>query len=186
MQVRPATIDDAAALAAIYNAEVTTTTVTFDLVPRTIEDQRRWLSERSGAHAVLVAERDGEVVGFAALSPYRDRPAYSTTVEDSIYVRADQRGAGVGRALLAELVATARRHGFHAVMARVVGGHEASIALHRALGFDLVGVEREVGRKFGRWLDVVLLQLLVGPPSAEGAQRPATTEPPGGATTSAG
>src|SRR5690606_7728289 len=122
-------IDDAPALAAIYNAEVTTTSVTFDLVPRTVEDQRRWLSDRSGAHAVLVAEHGGEVVGFAALSPYRDRPAYSTTVEDSIYVRADQRGAGVGRTLLAELVATARRHGFHAVMARVVGGHEASIAL---------------------------------------------------------
>ena len=165
MQVRPARPDDAEPIRAIYNAEVTGSTVTFDLVPRSLEDQQRWLQARSGAHAVLVAESDGEVVGFASLSPYRDRPAYATTVEDSVYVRHDQRGTGVGRALLEALVATARRHGFHTVVARIVGGHDASIALHRAVGFELVGVEREVGRKLGRWLDVVVMQHLL----AEGA-----------------
>ena len=161
MEVRPARPEDAEAIRAIYNAEVTGSTVTFDLVPRSLEEQRTWLEARAGAHAVLVAEADGEVVGFASLSPYRDRPAYATTVEDSVYVRGDQRGTGVGRALLGELVATARRHGFHAVIARIVGGHEASIALHRAPGFELVGVEREVGRKLGRWLDVVVMQRLL-------------------------
>jgi phosphinothricin acetyltransferase len=161
MDIRPAAAEDAEAIRVIYNREVTSSTVTFDLVPRSSEDQRRWLEARSGAHAVLVAVDDHQVIGFASLSPYRDRPAYSTTVEDSVYVEADHHGIGVGRALLTALVSTARRHGFHAMMARIVGGHEASIALHRSVGFDLVGVEREVGRKFGRWLDVVVMQRLL-------------------------
>src|SRR5205085_7791104 len=98
MRVRLATLDDAEAIRAIYNPEVLESTVTFDLVPRSLEDQRAWLAARSGAHAVLVAEEDaGDVVGFASLSPYKERPAYSTTVEDSVYVRRDQQGKGVGR-----------------------------------------------------------------------------------------
>ena len=149
------------AIRTIYNAEVTGSTVTFDLVPRTLDDQLAWLEARSGAMAVLVAEHEGEVVGFASLSPYRDRPAYATTVEDSVYVRSDQRGAGVGRLLLAELLDVAATRGFHTVMARIVGHHDASIALHRALGFEPVGIEREVGRKFGQWLDVMLMQRML-------------------------
>jgi phosphinothricin acetyltransferase len=108
-----------------------------------------------------VAEIDGAVAGFGSLSPYRDRPAYSTSVEDSVYVRTSNRDAGVGRLLLADLVDRAQQHGFHAVMARIVGGHEASIALHEAVGFEHVGVEREVGRKFRQWLDVVVMQRLL-------------------------
>jgi len=161
VHARLATIEDAEATRSIYNLEVTESTVTFDLVPRTLEQQQAYLVARSGAHAVLVAEDDGDIVGFASFSPYRDRPAYSTTVEDSVYVRRDQQGKGVGTLLLGELVALARSHGFHAIMARIVGGHDASIALHRALGFEFVGTEREVGRKFGRWLDVDVMQLLL-------------------------
>ena len=168
MQLRLATLDDAEGIRAIYNVEVLTSTVTFDLVPRSLDDQRRWLADRSGAHAVLVAVEGREVIGFGSLSPYRDRPAYRTTVEDSVYVHPDHQGEGVGRALLAELVELAADHGFHAVMARIVGGHEASIRLHRSLGFTVVGTEREVGRKFNRWLDVVLMQrLLTDPPSTD-------------------
>lgn len=161
MQLRLATPDDAEAIRSIYNLEVTTSTVTFDLVPRTLEDQLAWQAARSGAHAVLVAEIDGTVAGFGSLSPWRDRPAYSTTVEDSIYIHRDHRGAGVGKALLTELVATATAHGFHACMARIVGGHQASIALHEACGFEVVGTEREVGRKFNKWLDVVLMERML-------------------------
>jgi len=164
MQVRTATVDDAEAIRAIYNPEVLESFVTFDLVPRTIEEQQAWLERRRGAHVALVAVDDaGTVLGFASLSPYRDRPAYSTTVEDSVYVHRDHQGEGVGRALLTELVERARQHGFHSVMARIVGHHDASIALHRSVGFDVVGTEREVGRKFGRWLDVVLMQALLEP-----------------------
>lgn len=161
MEIRLARVSDAEALRQIYNAEVTGTTVTFDLVPRSLADQEAWLEQRSGAHAVIVAERDGEVIGFASLSPYRDRPAYSTSVEDSVYIRGDQRGTGVGRLLLDELVKLATQHGFHTVLARIVGGHEASIALHRSVGFEVVGTEREVGRKLGRWLDVVVMQRML-------------------------
>jgi phosphinothricin acetyltransferase len=161
MELRLATLDDAEPLREIYNLEVTTSTATFDLVPRSLEEQRAWQAERSGARAVLVAVDDGTVCGFASLSPWRDRPAYATTVEDSVYVHRDHQGKGVGRALLGELVATATAHGFHACMARIVGGHDASIALHAACGFEVVGTEREVGRKFGRWLDVVLMERLL-------------------------
>ncbi len=159
--VRLATFDDAESIRLIYNREVTSSTVTFDLVPRTLEDQLAWLDAHAGAHPAVVAVHLGEVVGFGSLSSYRHRPAYATTVEDSVYVRHDQRGQGIGLLLLEELVRLGRAHGFHAMMARVVGGHEASIGLHRACGFELVGIEREVGRKFGRWLDVVLMERLL-------------------------
>jgi L-amino acid N-acyltransferase YncA len=164
--VRLATLDDAEAVRSIYNREVTESTVTFDLVPRTLDDQRAWLAAHAGAHPAVVAVAGTTVVGFGSLSPYRDRPAYATTVEDSVYVDPDRRGEGVGRLILAELVRLAGLHGFHSVMGRIVGGHEVSIALHKACGFELVGVEREVGRKFGRWLDVVVMQRLLGPEAA--------------------
>jgi phosphinothricin acetyltransferase len=161
VRIRLANLSDAEAIAGIYNAAVGTP-LNFDLRERTIDEQTAWLRDRSGAYAAVVAVNDdGEVVGFASLSPYRTRPAYSTTVEDSVYVRADQRGHGVGRFLLDELLAVAKLHGFHSIIARIVGGNEPSIALHRGAGFELVGTEKEVGRKFRRWLDVVVLQLLL-------------------------
>ena len=159
--VRLAERRDAEAMRAIYNVEVTESTATFDLVPRTLDEQVDWIAGHSGAHPAIVASDEGEVVGFGSLSPFKDRPAYATTVEDSVYVRRDRRGQGLGRLLLDELLRLAREHGFHSVMARIVGGHEASIALHRACGFELVGTEREVGRKFGRWLDVVEMQRML-------------------------
>ena len=161
VSVRLARPGDAEAIRSIYNLEVTESTVTFDLVPRTLAEQLAWLAEHEGVHPAVVAELEGKVVGFGSLAPYRSRPAYATTVEDSVYVQRDRRGFGCGRAILAELIRLATLHGFHAVMGRIVGGHEASIGLHRACGFELVGVEREVGRKFGRWLDVVLMQRLL-------------------------
>jgi L-amino acid N-acyltransferase YncA len=161
MQLRLATLDDAEAIRQIYNLEVTTSTATFDLVPRSLEEQQAWLEARSGAHAAVVAIEAGEVRGFGSLSAWRDRPAYATSVEDSVYVHRDHHGQGVGKALLTELIATGSRHGFHACMARIVGGHDASIALHASCGFEVVGTEREIGRKFGKWLDVVLMERLL-------------------------
>ena len=153
---------DAESIREIYNREVSGSTVTFDLVPRTIEEQIEWLDEHSGGHPAIVAvDQAGTVVGFGALSPWRPRPAYSPTVEDSVYVHQDWRGQGVGRLLLLELIRLAEAHGFHSVFARIVGGHEASIALHSGCGFETTGVEREVGRKFGKWLDVVLMQRML-------------------------
>ena len=153
---------DAEAIRSIYNAEVGESTVTFDLVPRTLDEQVEWIDDHTGARPAIVAvDVGGEVVGFASLSPFKERPAYATTVEDSVYVRRDRRGEGIARALLEELLRLAAEYGFHSVIARIVGGHEASIALHERCGFTIVGTEREVGRKFGRWLDVVEMQRMV-------------------------
>lgn len=159
--IRVATTEDAEAIRSIYNLEVETSKVTFDIVPRSLAEQRRWIVDRSGAHAVLVAERDGAVIGFGSLSPYKERAAYSTSVEDSVYVHRDHHGSGIGRLLLTELIERATAHGFHALFARIVAGHEASIGLHASLGFEVVGNEREVGRKFGTWLDVTVMERIL-------------------------
>ncbi len=163
MLIRLATLDDARALVDIYNPQVLETTRTLDLVARTVEEQRDWIDARSGGLAVLVAESpdDGEVIGFGSLSFYRDRPGYRTSVEDSVYVAEGHQGKGVGGELLAALVDAARTRGFHAIFARIVGPQEASVALHERHGFELVGVERQVARKFGRWHDVALMQRLL-------------------------
>lgn len=161
MEVRLARLEDAEAIRAIYNAEVLGSTVTFDLQPRSAEAQRAWVAHHQGAHPAVVAVEGPTVAGFGSLSPFRDRPAYATTVEDSLYVEGTWRGKGVGRLLLDELVALAVARGFHTVIARVSGSNEPSIALHRSRGFEPVGVEREVGRKFGRWIDVAVLQLML-------------------------
>ena len=159
MHVRLARRSDAEAIRAIYNAEVVGSTATFDLVPRTPEEQDGWLADHRGPYPVVVAvDDDGLVLGFGSLSAYRDRPSYATTVENSVYVDASHRGSGVGRSLLEELVTLANQHGFHSIIARIGGGNMASIALHEACGFQMVGVEREIGRKFNRWLDVSVLQ----------------------------
>ena len=161
MKVRLATLADAEAIRAIYNPEVTGSTVTFDLVPRSLEDQQRWLNEHSGAHPAIVADDNGVIAGYGSLTAYKERPAYRTSVEDSVYVHRDHRGKGVGRLLLDALVEMASDHGFHAVFARIVGGHEASITLHQQCGFFIIGTEREVGRKFNQWLDVVVMERLL-------------------------
>ena len=161
MQVRLATAEDVEAILRIYNAEVTRSTVTFDLLPRTARDQHTWVARHQGAHPALVAVEGTEVCGFGSISSFRDRAAYATTVEDSVYVEDGWRGRGVGRMLLEELVRLATDQGFHTIIARTTADNEPSIALHKACGFALVGIEREVGRKFGRWLDVAVLQKML-------------------------
>ena len=161
VRIRLAEPGDAEAIRTIYNLEVTTATSTFDLVPRSLADQEAWLAARAGAFAAIVAVADGEVVGFGALSPYKDRPAYRTTVEDSVYVSRQHGGRGIGALLLTHLVELAERSGFHAVIARIEASSSTSRALHARCGFELVGIERQVGRKFNRWLDVAVMQYLV-------------------------
>ena len=161
MNIRIAQLGDAESIREIYNNEVAFGTATFDLTPRTTEEQREWLTARSGAHVVLVAESQGEIVGFGSLSRYQKRPAYSTTVEDSVYVRPDKQGQGVGLSILEALIEKASEHGFHTVIARISGESQGSIATHTKAGFVEVGREKETGRKFGRWLDVVVMQRLI-------------------------
>ena len=159
--IRLANAADAEAIRRIYNHEVEHTTHTFDLVSRSLEDQQAWLRDREGALGVVVAEVGGEVAGFASLSEYRPRAAYRTSVESSVYVDESARGQGLGQRLMRELVRVAEARGFHTMIARIAGGHEASIRLHQAVGFATVGTEREVGRKFGGWLDVAVMQRML-------------------------
>jgi phosphinothricin acetyltransferase len=105
--------------------------------------------------------RDELVVGFAVVSPFRSRPAYATSVENSVYVHRSARGRGVGERLLRELINVAQESGYHALIARIVGENDGSIRLHEKCGFFLVGTEVEIGRKHGRWLDVVEYQYVV-------------------------
>ena len=174
MQIRLAAPGDAEAIRAIYNVEVLETTNTFDMVPRTRTEQEEWMAEHSGVHPAIVAVEAAEggspghvrgrgeiVLGFGSLSVFRERSGYAATAENSVYVDQAQRGKGVGRALLAELLVLASAHGFHSLIARIAGHNETSIALHEAAGFELVGVEREIGRKHRQWLDVIELQRLL-------------------------
>jgi L-amino acid N-acyltransferase YncA len=156
----------------IYNPEVIETTVSFDLVPRTLAQQEAWIRAHTATHPCIVAlneddevgelgARGERILGFAVVSPFRDRPAYATTVENSVYVHRQARGRGVGEVLLRELIATAGESGFHSLIARIVGENDGSIRLHEKCGFTLVGTEIEVGRKHGHWLDVVEYQYVV-------------------------
>jgi L-amino acid N-acyltransferase len=165
-QIRRAERHDAEAMRSIYNYEVENHTTTLDMVSRSLDDQIAWIDARSGAFSAIIAELPSAdqrhtVVGFASMSPFRDRPAYSTTVENSVYVSRAHAGLGIGRALMEHLIVRARDSGFHSMIARIESSGEASLALHRACGFELVGVEREVGRKHRRWLDMTVMQLML-------------------------
>ena len=158
MVIRPATPLDSAAIAAIWNREVVQTTATSDTEPRDPEAQRAWLAAHGPRLPVIVATEGDEVVAFGALAPYRAKPSYARTVEDSVYVKDGWRGKGLGGLALERLLELARAHGHHSVIARITGTNAASLALHARHGFATVGHEREVAFKHGIWLDVVTLQ----------------------------
>ncbi len=159
--IRTAVSHDSEEIRQIYNHEVLNSLATLDLIPRSEKAQHVWMSEHSGIHTVVVAVDANQVVGFASISPYRPRPGYSSTVENSIYVHKEHRGRHIGTNLLLALIEEASSSGFHSIMARVVATQSSSIELHRRCNFELVGVEREVGRKFGQWIDIALMQLLL-------------------------
>ncbi|HTS22380.1 MAG TPA: GNAT family N-acetyltransferase [Casimicrobiaceae bacterium] len=172
VSLRAASAVDAPATAAIYAHHVRHGTASFELdPPDTGEMERRWRDVTDRGLPYLVAVSAGEVIGYAYAGPYRPRPAYRFTVEDSVYVRADACGRGIGRVLLGELIEAATHAGARQMIA-VIGDAEnaASIGVHAALGFRRVGVLDKVGNKFSRWLDVVLMQRALGP----GAGAPAS------------
>jgi L-amino acid N-acyltransferase YncA len=162
--VRPSTTADLAAIRDIYAHAVTQGTGTFELeAPDVAEMARRRDDVLSKGLPWLVAEEHGRVLGYAYANHFRPRPAYRFSVEDSVYLHPEAQGRGVGRALLAELVARCQAAGARQMLA-VIGdsGNHASIGVHRALGFERCGLLQAVGWKFGRWLDVVLMQRALG------------------------
>jgi phosphinothricin acetyltransferase len=158
MLIRAATAPDLPAVAAIYAREVQEGIATFDLEPRPLEAwEARLASGEKGDH-LLVAEQGGEIHGYAYSSAYRPKAGYRHTRETTIYLAAGAQGQGVGRRMYGDLLGRLAADGMHLAVAGIALPNPGSLALHRALGFDEVGVMREVGRKFDRWIDVLWLQ----------------------------
>ncbi len=167
MKIRPATHTDLPGILEIYNEAVLNTTATYDYEPRSMEHRVTWFEEHlQNDYAVFVAENDDQrIVGWSALNPFHARCGYRFTTENSVYVAADQRGRGIGKQLLPPLIAAARARGSHAIIGAIDAENQASIRLHASFGFEKVGCFKQVGFKFGRWLDSVLMQRALNPKS---------------------
>ena len=161
MLVRTAAEADLPGMLAIYNEIIRSSTAVYTEEEATLEDRRAWLANRTAqGYPVLAATDagDGSVLGYSTFGDFRPWPGYRRTVEHSVYVRADARGRGVGAALVEPLFGLAAALGKHVMVAGIDAANPASIRLHERLGFEQVGTLREVGTKFGRWLDLVFMQ----------------------------
>jgi len=158
LKIRKAKLVDLGGITEIYNEAIHETTATFDTTPKTLEEQKAWFAEHDKKHPILVAEQNGLVVGWASLSRWSDRCAYSDTAEVSLYVKKELRGKGIGKTLLEALIEAGQKGGLHTVIARITEGNEPSMGLFKQEGFEVVGVMREVCRKFGKLLDVYMMQ----------------------------
>lgn len=163
MEIRDARSEDVPAMLAIFNDAVLNTNAVYDETPRTLAAQQEWFAQRQAQHwPVLIAAEAGAVAAFASYGPFRPwPPGYRHTVENSIYVAPERRGRGIGWRLLAPLVERAKAGGFHVMIAAIDAENTASLRLHARAGFIKVAEMPEVARKFGRWLDLVLLQKLL-------------------------
>lgn len=161
MDIRPANLDDLDGITEIYNEAILTTTATFDTEEKTREEQVEWFGQHGGKFPIVVAVSEGGVIyGWAALSQWSDRCAYSDTAELSVYVMEEYRGKGIGTELMSTIILAGKRAGLHSLLARVAEGNPVSLKIHARAGFELIGIMREVGRKFGRLLDVYLYQMV--------------------------
>jgi phosphinothricin acetyltransferase len=157
-EIRKAVPLDVPAITKIYNEAILTTTATFDIKPKTVASQRNWFKAHGKRNPVLVAVVDGKVVGWVSLSEYSARCAYADTVELSLYIKEEFRNQGVGKRLMTAVLAEGQKAGLHSVISRIAGGNDISIHLHKQFGFQDVGMMKEVGNKFGKLLDVYIMQ----------------------------
>jgi len=157
-EIRKAIYTDVPAIAGIYNEAILTTTATFDTEPKTTAAQRKWFKAHGPKNPILVAVEGGKIIGWASLSAYSDRCAYSGTAELSVYVKEKFRNRGIGRKLMQAVLEEGEKAGLHTVISRIAGGNDVSIHLHRQFDFADTGVMKEVGNKFGQLLDVYLMQ----------------------------
>jgi L-amino acid N-acyltransferase len=164
--IRAARETDLSDILEIYNQVILNTTAVYTYQPHTLDMRKAWYDDKvRDGYPVLVAEETGRVVGLSTYGPFRAWPAYKYTVENSVYVAAGQRGRGVARLLMTPLIEAARAQDYHAIIASIDATNEASLRLHRSLGFEEVAHFREVGYKFGRWLDLKFLELLLPTPA---------------------
>ncbi|MBX7239640.1 MAG: GNAT family N-acetyltransferase [Bacteroidia bacterium] len=160
MEIRSATADDIPFITEVYNDAIINTTATFDTEVKSIEDRMLWFNNHDGNHPIIVAENDGVLSGWASLTAWSDRCAYNGTAEVSVYVHKEHRGRGIGKALLEILILKGESKGLHYLLSRIASGNEASIHLHTIFGFRHIGIMKEVGFKFGNYVDVHLMELL--------------------------
>jgi phosphinothricin acetyltransferase len=164
--IRPANEQDLPAILDIYNDAILHTTAVYDYQSHTLEMRKAWYAAKvAGGFPIFVAEEEGQVIGFSSLGPFRAWAAYKYTVENSIYVAPDRRGQGVGKLLLPPLIEAARQLELHALIAGIDASNEASYRLHRRFGFEEVAHFKQVGYKFGRWLDLKFLELILETPT---------------------
>jgi L-amino acid N-acyltransferase YncA len=161
MLIRAAKLSDLPAIRAIYNDEVLNGIATFDTEEKTLEDREAWFKRLELTHPILVADDNGVILGFSSAGPWSDRKAYAGTAENSVYVLKTSRGKGVGKELLSSLLTEAKKFRLHTLIARITDGNQTSIEIHKKLGFQHVGVLKEVGFKFGRQIDVTLMQKIL-------------------------
>ena len=161
IMIRAAEVTDLEAITEIYNEAILSTTATFDTEPKTLSERTEWFRSHGERHPILVAVMDGKVAGWASLTRWSDRPAYDDTAETSFYVKGEFRGKGIGRKLKDAIIKEAYRLKFHTLIARVAEGSEESLHLNKSFGFVYVGTLKEVGRKFGKLLDVIILQKIL-------------------------
>lgn len=168
--LRPATRADVPSILEIYNHAVLHTTASYELEPVSLESRLEWFGQKqAGGWPVLVSADGDEVTGWATFGPFREKPGYRFTAEHSVYIRDGLRGQGLGRTLLGALIVEARARGVHTLIGGVDADNAGSLAFHERLGFEQVAHFRQVGHKFGRWLDLVFLQLDLSSGGAPGA-----------------
>lgn len=161
LAIRPARLDDAAAICDIYNQGIEDGDATLETRLRSVDEQRAWLASRDERHPVLVAERAGSIVGWGSLNAFNPRAAYDHVSDFSVYVARASRGAGIGRGLLEKLIETAREIGYHKMVLAAFDWNLPGIALYKRMGFRQVGVYREQGRLNGRWVDTVIMEKIL-------------------------
>lgn len=158
--IRLAKESDLPAIVTVYNEAIRETTATFDTEEKTVADQKPWFEKHKERHPIFVCELNGSVVGWASINEWSDRCAYADTAENSVFVLKNHHGRGIGKMLMQKILEAAKERKYHTLIARISDGNEASLILHRNLGFIDIGTMREVGKKFGKLIDVHMLQLL--------------------------
>jgi L-amino acid N-acyltransferase len=162
MLIRDASDDDVPGILAIYNDVIATSTAVYREDPATLDDRRQWFeARRAQGHPIIVAADDSGLVGFASYGDFRTWPGYRFSVEHTVHIRADQRGRGVGTSLMQVLIRRAFDQGKHVIIGGVDADNESSLRFHERLGFERVAHLRQVGFKFGRWLDLVFVQRIL-------------------------
>jgi L-amino acid N-acyltransferase YncA len=160
LTIRKAELSDLVAITDIYNQAILKTTATFDTNTKTVEEQKVWFDKHGAKYPVLVGLENNLIVGWASLSAWSDRCAYADTAEISLYVSEGERGKGIGRKFTEAILKAGKEAGLHTAIARIAQGNAASIHLAESMGFEHIGVMKEVGKKLGKLLDVYLMQII--------------------------